>query len=409
MPRPSFHDVCVSLRFLTVFQVLLLLACPRLSFAQEGEPSVPFTRVAIEAAGIELPVPFDWVRLPAGDETGAEALFISVQAKAELDVFSVPFQCGFEEAQLDERAEEIRRFVSPSAKWRDQRVERVDIEKAGGMILRAVWERADEPADVAAVAFPTRGRTALVLLVMARRDDSPLDLIADLLVTRIHLLEQPAPVESSSGVYEDGRGFSITPPAGWRRVIKGEVAVIAAAAGLADDEEAAAAIGFVRPGILRQSPSVIVDMTPSLMPVSEEMLEEFTIRYRQILASRQGPFTLDRGTIATFAGRACFLMQGRTEVVGETVLQHQYFVPVEDHYLILTFSIPDSAAGARQADIDAALASVVIHESGTAVEPPPPPAEEPGHGTLAFVLGGLAVLAALVAAIAAVRRRRKGR
>jgi len=400
--------VGVVLRFLTVFQVLLLLVCPRSLLAQEQESSVPFKRVVVESAGIELPVPVDWVRLPAGEETGAEALFISVQAMAELDVFSIPFQSGFGEADLDERAEEIRLFVSPSAQWQEMRVEGVEIEGVGGMVLRAVWKRMDEPADVVAVAFPTRGRTVLVLLVMARREGSPLDLLADLLVKQIHLLERPAPVEASRETYEDGRGFTITPPAGWRRVAPVEVAVIAAAAGLADDEAAAATIGFVRPGILRQSPNVVVDMTPSLMSVSEEMLEEFQIRYRQILASRQGPFTLDQGSLATVAGRECFLMQGRTEVVGETVRQHQYFVPVEDHYLILTFSIPESAAAARQADVDAVLSSVVIQEPPEVVEQVPPVADEPGSGTLAFVLGGMAVLAALVAAIAAVRRR-KGR
>ena len=152
-----------------------------------------------------------------------------------------------------------------------------------------------------------------------------------------------------------------------------------------------------------------MDTVPSLMQVSEEMLDEFKIRYQQLLASREGPFTLDRGSIVSVAGRDSFLMQGRTEVVGETIRQHQYFVPVGDHHLILTFSIPDSAAQARQVDVDAMLASVVIDEPGEVVDEPEPPAEEPGSGTLAFVLGGLAVLAALVAALAAVRRRGRGR
>jgi len=398
----------VAPRIPTLFPVLLLLTWPRASLAQEG-PGVPFTRVAIESAGIELPVPVDWVRLPAGEETGAEALFLSVQAKAELDLFSVPFQSGFGKEDLDGRAEEIRRFVSPGASWTDVRVEAVRVEGTGGMVLRAVWHRTDEPADLVAVAFPTRGRTALVLLVMARRGDGLLDLIADLLVAQIHLLEPPAPVEAAPGTYEDGRGFSVTPAAGWRRVAPEELAVIREDAGV-DEEAAAEAVAFVRPGILRQSPNVVVDMTPSLMPVSQEMLEEFEIRYRRVLASREGPFTLDRGSIASVAGRDCFLMQGRTEVVGETIRQHQYFVPVEDHYLILTFSVPDAVAGARQADIDAVLASVVIQEpSGVVEQATPPVAGEPGRGTLAFVLGGLAVLAALVAAIAAVRRRSRGR
>lgn len=382
-----------------------MLLGPGTAGAQGPEPSVPFKRVAVEGAGLEIPVPVEWVRLPAGEESGAEALFVSVQAMAELDVFSVPFQSGFSGEDLEERAGEIRRFVSAEARWEQVRTEAVDVDGVGGMILRAVWKRTDEPADVAAVAFPARGRTVLVLLVMARREGSTFDLIAGLLLEHIHLLERPAAIPDPTGTYEDGRGFSIAPPSGWRRVLAEEMEVLSTAAELAA-EDAAAPVAFVRPGILRQSPNLVVDTVPSLMPVSEEMLDEFQLRYRDALATREGPFTIDRGSMATVAGRDCFLMQGRTEVVGETIRQHQYFVPLGDHYLILTFSIPDAAAQACQSDVDAALASVVIQEPGEIAREPEPPVDEPGRGTLAFVLGGVAVLAALVAALAAVRRRR---
>jgi hypothetical protein len=383
----------------------LLLAAP--VCAQTDE--LPYSMEALADAGLELPVPVGWVRLPAEEGSGAEALFISVQDMGELDVFSMPFQCAFDESGLEDRAREIHDFVSPGTDWEGIATKLVTLGAVTGMSLRARWPRMDRPADVLAVAFPTRGRTALVLLVVASGETSPFDLVASLIEERTRLLAPPADgASSSAGLprWEDGRGFGFDVPAGWRRVLDVEVEVLAGETGSDAGEGASGMVGFVRPGIFRQSPNLIVDLTPSLMPVSEEMLEQFEMRYRQLIGPRTSPFTLDSASIVDVAGRDSFRMEGRMEVTGLTVRQDQYFVPVGDHSLILTFSFPDTMAATLDPQVRGVLGSLVVSEPlDSAVEAGGGEIEETGRA-LHFVLGGACVFVLLVLAVYLVGRRR---
>lgn len=406
----------MSLRIFPVFGALLALWGPGPAWASGEDELMPYKKVPIESAGIELPVPVDWVRLPSGEESGAEALYISVQAKAELDVFSVPFESHFDESDLGAHARQIQDFVSTTAVWENVEARLVEVGGSSGMVLEARWLRMDQPADVMGLALPTEGRTALVLLVMAERQGSPFGLLVSLLCEHTLVISRPVGAKEPSTEplsYKDVRGFEFDAPRNWRRVLPEEIRILARKAGMSGDgsEDLASTVGFVRPGILRQSPNFIVDMTPSLMPVNEEMLGEFEIRYRQLIALRQTPFTLDKASLVQVAGRESFLMEGRTDVVGQAVRQYQYFVPVEDHSLVFTFSLPVPVWDALKADMASTVESLVIlepaGEEGMDIEPDEHADAVSDDWIATFVLGGTASIVVLILAVLWARRRRR--
>jgi hypothetical protein len=346
--------------------------------------------VPVPSAFLELPVPADWVQLPERGDTGVEAAFISVADMAELDVFSVPFQSSFDGAVLDERAAEIGSFVSADLEGVETRP--VTIDSVDGMVLTATWNRMDQPADVLAIALPTRGRTTLVLLIMGSREASRFATVSRLLEARTHVASKPAPVPSHEAVYEDPQGFSLALPAGWRRVTAGELEVISAAA----RTEGRDATSFVHAGIHRQSPNLVVDMPPSPLLVSEEMLSEFELRYRDLIAARESGFTLDRSTLETVAGRESFHMIGRIETPFATILQHQYFIPSGDRSLILTFSAPETAGAGPLEDMESIVSSLTFLDDVPAPRPVAEPPRDRSMIVLALVLAsglGLVVLA----------------
>jgi len=361
-----------------------------------ADPGIPYTLVAIEEAAIELPVPVDWVKLPV-EEGGPRAIYISVPEAAELSVFSVPFETHPIEASAAARASEIRSFVGPASGWEDVRGSIVEVAGAEGLAVRAVWKRPDRPADVCALAFPTAGRTALIVLIMEQKEASLFETMTALLVGRTRILspaEADAPPERP-WLYEDPRGFSLTLPAMWRRISPAEVDVLSSDAGMPATE----VVGFVRPTILWQSPNVILDLNPTPLRVSEDSLRALETSYREILGSR-GPYTLDRASIVKVGQRDAMLLEGRTAGAGGDVRQLQHFVPIEDRTLILTASAPMPGEAAMK-DIEAIAGSLSL------VSPPQPkPEPDKRYGTIVIIAGlGAAALVALVV-ILVLRRRR---
>lgn len=390
----------------TLLAILMLIPGPagaQLTAAQ-GADGVPYEKALIDSASVELPVPVDWVRLPAGDYTGVEAQYISVADGVEMSVFSIPFQCSFGPASAHRRASELKAMLAPTATWEALEPEAVRIDGIEGLVLRALWPLPDRPADVFAMAVPVQGRTTVVFVMMPRKDTGGFARIAQMFEDRTLVTEPPAEIpQGPVGIYDDGRGFSIQVPDGWRRILPEEIQAVALSAGVDPQErEPRETLGFVRPGIHRQSPNILVSMAESWMAVSEETLADFESQYRAVVGTRGSPFTLDDTSIATVAGRDAFLVTGKVEIVGATLDQSQYFVDVDDYSLILTFTVPATLAkdDPLRADVESMVQSVRIHgdEHAPVGEAASAPVEDPGSGhayTWLIVLG-LLVAAALV-------------
>ena len=208
----------------------MILSLSAAGIASAGEAPIPYGKVPIPSAGVEIPVPLDWVRIPMGSGSGAEAQYVSVKDMAELDVFSVPFQSDFGDASFGDRAAELMAFSSPLSRWTDMKTRRAVAGDVQGIEVRASWKRADQTADVLALAFPIRGRSVIVLLIMAQAEGSSFAFLADLLASRTTITDPPGEVDvpaSPPTVHEDPRGFSLAVPSGWRRVMPAEVEALA--------------------------------------------------------------------------------------------------------------------------------------------------------------------------------------
>jgi hypothetical protein len=392
----------------------LALSVCRMAAAQLTDEGVAYRKEVVEDAGVELPVVVDWVRLPAGEHSGVEAQFISVSDRAEMSVFSVPFQATFGPGRAAERAEELRLMLAPTARFEDVKAEPVRIDTHEGMRMTALWRVPDRPADVFAMAVPARGTTVVVFLMMAHEEDDGFASIAEVLVRKTLVLEPPVEVpDEPVGTYDDGRGFSLALPDAWRRILPVEVERAALGAGVdTAHHEPGDVLGFVRPGLLRQSPNVVVSMVGSWMEVSEETLSEFETQYRAIMEAGDDPFVLERTAVVRVAGRDCFEVTGEVEIVGGTLVQTQVFVPVDDHdSLLLTFSVP-SVLGEDHpvhGEVERILSSVTVHEPGEGTAPvrEPPHEARPSAWRTALLVLALVLAAALLVVLARLRRRRR--
>ncbi len=401
-----------------VTAVLVAIATSAQAPAAPGD-GLAFKKHVLASSSVELPVPADWVRLPGGEYTGVKAQFISVPDSAELSVFSIPFQCDMGPAVASQRAQELKAMLAPTVRWEDIRASSVLVDGQPAVSVRALWPVPEKPADVYALAVAVEGRTTVVFVMMAHTGDDAISRVADMIEERLLVLARPAQGSAfMSGTWRDGRGFSVEVPAPWRRILPEEVEAVASSAGREPaqpgEEET---LGFVSPGIHRQSPNVILSMADAWMPVSEEMRQEFESRYRAMVGTRESPFTLDTTTIVEVAGRPSYLVQGRVDIVGATLEQSQYFVPVDEHSLILTVTMPaylppaDPVHGQVRAMLDSV--SISTPSDGPVAMGPVAPLDVDGVEDAPPALRKLLLLSALVLATALlvvmltrIRRRR---
>ncbi len=303
-------------------------------------------------------------------------------------------------------------FASPLSKWTGMTTKQAMDGDVAGLEVRASWSRADKPADVMALAFPTRGRSVIILLIMAHADGGAFPLLADLLATKTTITAPPVETDAigaSPSHYMDPRGFSLELPPGWRRVRPAEVEALAPD-GSGSGEEGAdpqSTVGFVRPALARQSANMILDVSDTATVATESGRKEMEERYRMLVGQRGSDFTLDRVSLVRVASIPSLLALGRMEASGGTVLQSPYFVRDGARPLILTGRLPGLLADGLEPEVESVLGSISLGDGVQVEAQPPGPGGEDGRDPVPWAAGGAAVLALAVVLILA--RWRRGR